>query len=303
MAPQTETRAGAGFKAGVKDYRLTYYTPVRIARSENLPVLPQAVSNVLKLADDPAAGPRDMEKVIERDPAITAKILRAANSAYYGSPNVPTIGRAIAFLGMNVVRSLVVSIAFQQMVSGKGGSNRFDSLEYWRHSLAVATGARILGRMKMAQRAEELYCAGMMHDVGLLVLDRFLNSDLDIAIESCQMNKIPLHEAEIAQMSFSHAEVGGLLAEKWALTPLIRNAIKYHHNPSEDGDFFETTCYIAAANTLAHQCGFTNHAIGLENVMDPAVQEVIGIPDEQFQAIRDVMVQEVMRAQDAFKIA
>lgn len=275
---------------------------VRLSRSENLPVLPQAVSSVLKLADDPSAGPRDLERVIERDPAITAKILRAANSAYYGSPNVPNIGRAIAFLGMNAVRSLVVSVAFQGMTANRGTSQRFDNLEYWRHSLAVATGARILGRLRMPMRAEELYCAGMMHDIGYLILDRFMGTELDTALEQALNDKTPIHEQEEFLYSFTHADVGGLLAEKWGMTSMIQAAVKYHHNPQEDGNFFETTCFISAANVLAHQAGFTNNTVGITWELEPHVVKAVGIPMEQFDAIRDVMVQEVLKAQETFKI-
>ncbi len=243
-----------------------------------------------------------MEKVIERDPAITAKVLRVANSAYYGSQNVSTVGRAIAFLGMNAIRSLVVGVAFQQMVSGRQQSQRFVKVEYWRHCLAAATAGRILGRIRLPSKAEELYCAGMMHDVGMLVLERFMPSDFDIVLEMAATKLIPLHEAETEVLGFNHAEVGALLARKWNLAPLVHNALRYHHEPVMDGDYYETTCYISAANVLAHQCGFTNNQFvgGLE--VDAEVAQAIGLPTEQFGAIRDVMVGEVLKAQDAFQI-
>src|SRR5271157_330857 len=100
-----------------------------LARSENLPVLPQVVSSVLRLADDPDASPKEMERIIERDPGITAKILRVANSAYYGMSQVPTIGRALTALGMNNVRSLVVGVAYQQVISGREMAAHFSKLE------------------------------------------------------------------------------------------------------------------------------------------------------------------------------
>jgi HD-like signal output (HDOD) protein len=276
---------------------------IRIARSENLPVLPQAVSQVLKLADDPDSSARDLEKVIERDPAITAKVLRVANSAYYGSSNVSSIGRAISFLGMNTIRSLVVGVAFQQLISGRQQCLRFNKIEYWRHSLAVGIGARILGKLRMPARAEELYCAGMMHDVGMLVLDRFVPSEYDSVLEEAQGKQRPMDEVERELLTFDHAAVGGLLAQKWALTPMIHNAIKYHHEPVLDGDYYETTCYISAANALAHHCGFTNNQVGEPPQIDDFMADAIGLPKEQFDIIRNVMVTEVLKAQDSFHIA
>lgn len=275
---------------------------IRIARSENLPVLPQVVSSVLRMADDPDASPREIEKTVERDPAITAKILKVANSAFYGHSNVSNVGRAVSLLGMNVMRSLVVSIAFQQVIGNRVNAANFDKLEYWRHSLAVGVAARILGKIRIPMKAEELFVAGLMHDIGMLVLDRFLPSEFDQAIQFAKSSSIALHEVEQEVMGFDHAAVGGLLAERWGLSTLMKRGIEFHHQPSLDGDYYETTCLLAAANTLAHQCGFTNSQMLAELELDPEVSASIGLPPEQYDSIRDVMVVEVVRAQEAFHI-
>ncbi|MBX3097463.1 MAG: HDOD domain-containing protein [Fimbriimonadaceae bacterium] len=276
---------------------------VRIARSENLPVLPQCVSSVLKLADDPNSGPREMEKVIERDPAITAKILRAANSSYYGSLSVPSVGRAISFLGMTVVRNLVVSVAFQQLVGQATSGGRFSATSYWSHSLAVATAGRIIGRLKMPVKAEELFSAGMMHDIGYLVMDRFVSSDLDCSIEAAQANGAMLHEIELNEIGFNHAEAGGLLAEKWGLTPIVSSAIRNHHDPFSDEANLQTTCIIHVADALAHQCGFENQSAGVTYELSDETKQIVGLPDEQYDSIRKVMTLEVQKAQEAYGIS
>src|SRR5690349_3012914 len=104
------------------------------------------VSRVLKMIDDPALQTRALEHVIESDPAITAKVLKVANSSYYGHGEVPSISRAIALLGLNTVRSLSVNVAYQQMVGGRPQAVKFSKLEFWRHSLAVGTCAKVLAR-------------------------------------------------------------------------------------------------------------------------------------------------------------
>lgn len=275
---------------------------IRIARSENLPVLPQAVSQVLKLVDDPNVSSREVEKVIECDPAITAKILRVANSAYYGGNTVPTIGRAISFLGLNSIRSLVVSVAFQQLISNSSKTTNFNKIEYWRHCLAVATAARILGKIKLPIKAEELYCAGMMHDVGMLVMERFMAPDFDTSLARARAAMMPLHTVEELEIGFTHADVGGLLAEKWNLSKLVSHAIRYHHTPEEDGDYYETTSIVSAANVLAHQAGFTNNMPLNLYEIDAEVMEAIGLPTEQFDVIKNVIIEEVIKAQKALHI-
>ena len=275
---------------------------IKIARSENLPVLPQIVSQVLKLADDPEASPKAMEKVIERDPAITAKILRVANSSYYGLNQVPSIGRAISMLGMNTIRSLVVGVAYQQLMSGRAVASHFDKLEFWRHSLGVATGARILAKLKMPMRAEELYVAGMMHDVGLLVMDRFHPLELDKAVGYAIDEGMRLHEAENLLFGFDHSKLGSILAKQWGLSQVVLDAIEFHHQPDVDENKSASTAVVAQANHLAHQCGLTNNIPCLDPQVDEMLLEMVGMPPEQLEVIKNVIAQEVVRAEESFGI-
>ena len=275
---------------------------IRLSRSENLPVLPQAVSSVLRLADDPNCSPRQIAQCIERDPAITAKILRAANSAYYGFSNVNTVGKAISFLGINSVKSLVVSVALQNMLAGRSLAPSFNKTEFWRHSLAVATSARILATIRMPFKAEELFCAGMMHDVGMLVFDKFLGSEFEDCIRQAKHTNVPLERLEEQMIGFSHGEVGGLLASKWGLPNLVKNAIQFHMTPLIDGDYYETTAIVSLANCLAHECGFHNSLPNVNYSIDDAVMESVGVPREQLDIICPVIASEVERAQSMFKV-
>lgn len=275
---------------------------IRISRSENLPVLSQSASAVLKLVDNHDVGPREIESAIAKDPAITAKILKAANSAYYGGVKVPTVGRAVQFLGMNSVRSLVVGIAFQQMTSGKGETPGFNKLEFWKHSLAVATASRILGRIRVPDKAEELYCAGVMHDVGMLVLDRFMPMEFQTALVSSQRTKRPLYEAERQTYGFDHAEVGALLAEHWHLTPIMHCAIQYHHNPMRDENCFETTKIVAAADAIAHKCGFKNSVDGSVHDLENDLCGITGLSEEHMDKVMSLVMTEVEQAQAALQM-
>lgn len=275
---------------------------IRIARSENLPVLPQAVSSVLKLADSPNVSPRQIAQCIERDPAITGKVLRAANSAYYGFSNVNTVGRAISCLGMNSIRSLVISVALQNMLAGRSHSQAFNKTEFWKHSLAVGIACRILGTMKMPYKADEIYSAGMMHDVGYIALDRFAAREMDEMVRQSKASGASLTMLMQMTLGFDHRAVGALLADKWHLPPMMRNAVLYHLEPEEDGDFFETTAIVSAGDVLANQAGFDMGLPGMQTEFAPGVREALGMPDEQFDAIRNVVKAEVERAMVDMKL-
>lgn len=273
-----------------------------MARSENLPVLPQAVSEVMRLADDPNSNQKELEKAFEQDPAMTAKILKVANSAFYGGANVPTIGRAISFLGMTSIRSLVVGISFQQLSSGRSESKQFDKVAFWRHSIASAIACRVLAKLKLPAKGEELYCAGMMHDIGLLVFERFVPTEFDAAVELSIRTGKSLKDAEQDVLGFDHAEVGGLLAERWNLNEMMRNAIRYHLDPKSDPQHGETTNIVASAVQIANLAGFQ----GLGAVPPVDVQKLaraIGLPAEQIAIIQQVVSQEVDKVQQSFSLA
>lgn len=274
---------------------------IQVARSENLPVLPQIVTAVLKLADDPNASSRAMEQVIERDPAISAKILKVSNSMYYGGGNVASVGRAISVLGMNTVRSMVVSIAYQQMTSGRIQANNFSRSEFWFHSMASAAAARILGKIKDPVKAEALYTAGLMHDVGMLVLDRFVPEEFDAAIKLAAEQEMPLLAAEQSVLGFDHIAAGHLLVEKWGLRGVVADAMLHMSNPSLIPDEFNYVHVIVAADHVADRCGYRNHS-NLESSLNMVTEDYISMPEGQFEIIIEVVRKEVERACDVFQV-
>src|SRR5437773_1701660 len=142
---------------------------IKISRSENLPVLPEHVSQILKLVDKSAMTSSAIERIVQQDAAVTAKILRVANSPFHGLTGCTSISRAIHALGANQTRTLVIGVAYQQAIRNRAESNLLDKHALWKHSIATAVASRILGKMRLPERCDELYDAGMMHDVGLLV--------------------------------------------------------------------------------------------------------------------------------------
>ncbi len=275
---------------------------IKVQRSENLPTLPEVVTKVLKLVENPDANLRELERAVESDSALTAKILKVANSPFYGGASVATASRAISVIGMSGMRTLVVSLSYRQMIGGGATTGAFDKLEYWKHSLATATAAKILAKMRIPAKAEEVYVAGMMHDVGMIVLDSFMPMQFDQVIMRARDNGVPLHVAEQEEWEWDHSTVGGILAERWGISKMVRHAIEYHHCPEDDGDYYDTTVLVSAADVLAHQAGMTNNQPGLEAEMPPAIASHLALPDDQYAAIRDVIVQEVSRAQMLFAI-
>ncbi len=275
---------------------------IRVARTPGLGMLPQITSQILRMVDNPNASPRQIGALIERDPGLASKLLKTANSAYYGSPGkIKTVSQAISVMGLSAVRSVVVSQAYQQMTAVRGASKRFDRLAFWQHSLATASAARVLAKLKGYRDPEEAFLAGLMHDAGRLVMDRFLPNEFDQICTLALERVIPLIEAEREVLGYTHVEIGDMLAEQWNLPDGLRTAIRMHHQPK--GTFAECPLgyLVYAANIVAHQVGFALQPPVLYE-LDDAVKQELGIPDAQLEGLKQVVLQEVMRTQEVLKI-
>lgn len=275
---------------------------IRVARTPGLGMLPQITSQILRMVDNPNASPRQIGALIERDPGLASKLLKTVNSAYYGSPGkIKTVSQAISVMGLSAVRSVVVSQAYQQMTAVRGASKRFDRLAFWQHSLATASAARVLAKLKGYRDPEEAFLAGLMHDAGRLVMDRFLPNEFDQICTLALERVIPLIEAEREVLGYTHVEVGDMLAEQWNLPDGLRVAIRMHHHPK--GTFAESPLgyLVYAANVIAHQVGFALQPPVLYEMEEPAKQE-LALPETQLEGLKQVVLQEVMRTQEVLKI-
>lgn len=273
---------------------------LRISRSENLPVLPTVLIQILKLYEDPNVSPRSLEKIIEQDAALTAKILRVAGSSLYGAKSATSVGRALSVLGMNTLRSIAVSLAYQQILSQRNVGADFDRLAFWRHCLAVGVGAKAIGRLIAPSSMEELYVIGLMHDIGILTLDRFMPNDLTVVIRKAHAQKLSICEAEQQTLGYTHAEVGGYLAEKWHLSQELIDAVRYHHDPEADQNNNLTTGIVAAANYLAYKAGYASMP-GING--DPNGEfhlQLIDLTQDQIDAVSSSIMVEVDQSDSTY---
>lgn len=273
---------------------------LRISRSENLPVLPTVVIQILRLFEDPLVSPRSLERIIEQDAALSAKILRVAGSSMYGARSATSVNRALSVLGINTLRSISISLAYQQILTVKKVGAQFDRIAFWRHCLAVGIGARAIARLTNPSVMEELYVAGLMHDIGVLALDRFVPAGLTTAIKKANMHGLSLDEAEREVLGYSHSEAGCLLAENWKLSPLIVAAIRHHHTPEQSGIHKETTNIIAAANCLAYKANYPAMPGIVGGREGEPLLTQLGLSEEQIEQVLTSISVEVDQADSVY---
>lgn len=251
---------------------------IRVGRTENLPVLPQVVGAVLRLVSSSPTSSEELTRALESDPAIAAKLLRVANTPFYSRGlRATTVNRAIAVLGSTCIKSLVLGLAYSQLSDEGPRSREFDRCQFWKHSMACAIAARAIGEQVASEQIEELYLAGMLHDIGLLVLSRFHSVELDNAIGRARRSGVPLHEVERSLYGWDHGDVGGILAERWGLEPMTHDAVKFHHRPADSPGSLETTTIVCLANQAAYRSGYPAGTCSVEPSYDAETMASVGL--------------------------
>jgi putative nucleotidyltransferase with HDIG domain len=190
---------------------------------DTVPSAPAIMFEILHILDDENAGLKDLFGAIERDPGLTAKVLRTANSSFFGQARtVDTVERAVTVLGVAMVRSLAISVAVFDTVGGGLPAAAVDQI--WHHSLATATTARLLAtRTRMGDR-DDAFTAGLLHDSGrMLLMRRFPALGAGAATEP------GIENVERLEIGVDHGVVGGWLFEAWNLPPAIVEAVAQHH--------------------------------------------------------------------------
>jgi putative nucleotidyltransferase with HDIG domain len=197
---------------------------------KNLPTIPAVLAKILQLSDSIDANGKDLIVVIEKDQALTGKMLRLANSAFFGqSRRVATIPRAVMLLGFSTVRNLALGVKVWDALGS--GISRPRLEELWSHSVAAALAAKMLAVKLRVGDPDETFTAGLLHDVGRLVLAiRFKEEYWKAVGGPDESGTIEVQERET--FGVDHAEVGGWMLEAWSLPPGIVEAVRSHHSTS-----------------------------------------------------------------------
>ena len=222
----------------------------------DLPAMPHVASKVLELSSDPDTSASRLQQVISDDQAMTARILKIANSAMYAcSRRIKTLSEAIVMLGFNSIRSLVVTSAARNLYST--GSARMGLKErlLWEHSIGCAFACRLLVAEKHPALTEEAFLAGLMHDIGKLVLNLQMPDRFEEIVQIVYNENRDFHTTELELLGFDHARVGALLVNKWKLSPTLEEVIGMHHEPGQMTAERPLLLYLDLANNICQKYG------------------------------------------------
>ncbi len=201
-----------------------------LGKIDQLPTLPVIVTEINRLVSDPDSGAKEISNLIKNDIAITAKILKMVNSTNFGfSKRITGVKAAIVALGFKAVEEIAVTIAIFEGLGRDGSVGHFDRRKFWEHSLAVGIAAKIIAPRVGYQNAEHAFMAGLLHDLGRVIMDKYLPDHFTEAIDITSKENLLLYQAEKRVFKCTHAEFGSWLARKWKFSGSICDAIEFHH--------------------------------------------------------------------------
>lgn len=257
-----------------------------IMTTRDLPAMPQVASKVLELSSDPNTSAHQLQQVIADDQAMTARILKIANSALYScSRKIKTLTEAIVMLGFNSIRSLVVTSAARNLYNTRTSQTGLKERLLWEHSIGCAFACRLMASDTRPGLTEEAFLAGLMHDIGKLVLNIQTPEKFDQIVQVVYNENRSFSSTEKDIFGFDHTEVGALLVNKWKLSPVLEEVIRNHHNDAALSPEAPLLLYLDLGNRLCHK-------LGIGFLQDPDLDivgcqsnQLLGFPPEFFDKI------------------
>jgi HD-like signal output (HDOD) protein len=252
----------------------------------DLPTMPHVASKVLELSSDPDTSADRLQQVIADDQAMTARILKIANSAMYAcSRRINTLSEAIVMLGFNSIRSLVVTSAARNLYGGSGARLGLKERLLWEHSIGTAFACRLLAERRHPALREEAFLAGLMHDIGKLVLNLQVPDRFEEIVQIVYNENREFHATERELLGFDHGRVGALLVNKWKLSPVLEEVIGEHHTPESLGADRPLLLHLDLANRLSHKLGIGFQEEPDLDLLDSVANRILGYAESDLAEV------------------
>ncbi len=253
-----------------------------VSEVSDLVSLPEVCIRVTEMIDDPNSTAEGIGKVISQDPALTAKLLKIANSPFHGfSTEIATVSKAVAVLGIKQIRDLVLAASVSKAFEGI--NNELVTMQnFWKHSIYCGLTARIIAYESRKAKGESVFIAGLLHDVGQLImfskLPQLSKEALMLSVEGSE--ELTLNRAEQQVFGFDHTQVGAELIRHWKLPVSIQECVEFHHDPTKAKEYPVEVATIHLANSLACMAELETFDEGELQKIDPAVWQILGLDGE-----------------------
>lgn len=269
-----------------------------------LPALPEAAIELDILTRDPKSSMSDFERVISRDPALSAKVLRCANSALF--PNrwgeVDDLRRAIVALGIRTLNSIATGFCFHQTLGGPVEGSPLSHVRLWQHCIATAVSAKVIAAVKRYPEVHEAFLAGLLHDIGYSIISVLAPEDIGKLMRATHVAEKVTDDFELDLLGYNHQQIGRRAAIRWNLPAFVCNAILHHHSPWDDKETQNISLYVHRADILSVQLDYRGGEKLPPPLLERDAERELALSDEQMEEIAKVVRSEVVVAHSMFGI-
>jgi putative nucleotidyltransferase with HDIG domain len=264
-----------------------------IARVEDLPTLPRTVLRITEMVNDPRASARDLSRIITDDQVLTARLLKLVNSSFYGFPQrVATVTGAIVLIGFDAIRNLLLTTSVFDLFPSRTAKSRRHQEALWDHSLGCAVGAKAIGEVLRHEKLEELFVAGLLHDIGKIVEMARLPDEFERITVRAREGRMMIAAAKTEILGCTHAEIGRLLLDRWKLPVKLMNTIAFHHAPLAAGGFALETSIVHLADILARALQLGSGGDDKVPLLDTSAWELLRLKTSSLEPIMSTMLDE-----------
>jgi len=247
--------------------------------------LPEVCIRVNEMLDDPSYNATDIGRVISQDASLTARLLKIVNSAFYGyQSRIETVSRAVTVIGLRELRGLVLAASAVESFA-KLPNDVLNMVNFWRHSVYCGVVAQQIAQHCNVLHSERLFVAGLLHDIGKLVITNKMPKEAREVAERVKKKKKFDYEIENQIMGFDHAEVGGELLKEWSMPEALFTAVNYHHRPQASMTSEMEVCIVNIANIMTIKA---EHGVEANDMVPPFedyVWNVTGLTEAELEPI------------------
>jgi len=273
-----------------------------IADVAQIATLPEVTVRIIRIVEDPKSTARDLHEVIRNDPALSTRILKVVNSAFYGLPGqISSIDRAIVLLGLSAVKNISIAASMTHLFSGGTAIEGFSGPDVWRHSICMAVAARLLSSAQSRPAVEESFLAGLIADLGLLVERQVFTKKLAEVVARMQTEAGDMCQLEQEIIGADHQAFGMALAAKWRFPAILCTTVGYHHKPmdlAEVNKELPALVHIGDILSCRAEVGFC--PMPADTPVTPELLETVKLNEDQIEEVFAELPEQFSMAESIF---
>jgi HD-like signal output (HDOD) protein len=247
---------------------------LRLEEAEDLPILPQVHAQAMMIAQNPESNIGELKDILKYDPALTATILKVANSAYYGfSHKIESLQTALVMLGLREVTRLLVTAAIVNTFPPERMTPRFQSDRFWLHSVSTGLLAQFLVNKLKLSTSADVFTGGLLHDLGRVLMAAHFPAEYNKVLDYSIQNKVTPRMAERQVLGIDHSAIGGYLSTRWELPEALEAMIRYHHALNRENANFLDVAIVHLANRISKYHGMWLNEADLKDDSYPLLKD------------------------------